>query len=88
MRNFGNGGKSGSAFRKLDPMNDNDAEDGVMMGQGAQCDSDSDFDPKDKNARTKISRVGGGAASAQQEVLLLLVVMLQVRVNGQSRVGG
>lgn len=53
MRNFAN--KTGN-FRKLDRMNDNDAEDVVMMGQ-AQCDSDSDFDPKDKNVRTKISRV-------------------------------
>lgn len=42
-------------FRKLDSMNDNEAED-VVMGLG-QGDSDSDFDPKDKNARTKISRV-------------------------------
>lgn len=55
MRNFSN--KAGN-FRKLDRMNDNDPEDVVMLGQGAQCDSDSDFDPKDKNARTKISRVG------------------------------
>lgn len=54
MRNFSN--KAGN-FRKLDRMNDNDPEDVVMLGQGAQCDSDSDFDPKDKNARTKISRV-------------------------------
>lgn len=54
----GRGGIGGGNFRKLDPMNDNDPED-VMLGQGAQCDSDSDFDPKDKNARTKISRVRG-----------------------------
>lgn len=57
MRNFSNK----SNFRKLDHhrLNDNDPEDVVMLGQGAQCDSDSDFDPKDKNARTKISRVSG-----------------------------
>lgn len=54
MRNFSD--KTGN-FRKLERMNENDAEDVTMIGQGAQCDSDSDFDPKDKNARTKISRV-------------------------------
>lgn len=81
MRNF-TSSKAGSNFRKLDRMNDNDPEDVVMLGQGAQCDSDSDFDPKDKNARTKISRVGTNTGGDGIRVKCNVVLIDQKVVYG------